>query len=115
MDGGPAGGDVRTLWIGELEYYMTEEWLLQLFLNMGFSTHVKLIRDRTSQTMSGYGFVEFGSHEDARRVLESYNGREIPGTNGKVLRLNWASFGVTERRSAPAVWDRSFGPRKLVC
>ena len=45
----------------------------------------------------GYGFVEFTSHAAAERVLQTYNGTLMPQTE-QAFRLNWASFGVGEKR-----------------
>lgn len=42
--------------------------------------------------------MEFSSHAVAERILHSYNGAQIPGTE-LTFRLNWASFGVGERRT----------------
>ena len=53
---------------------------------------VKLIRDKTSMTMMGYGFIEFESHEEASAALKSLNGKEMPSAPNKVFKLNWASY-----------------------
>ncbi|KAH7429311.1 hypothetical protein KP509_09G041300 [Ceratopteris richardii] len=45
----------------------------------------------------GYGFVEFVSHASAERILNTYNGSMMPQTD-QAFRLNWASFGMGERR-----------------
>ncbi|CAI0412685.1 unnamed protein product [Linum tenue] len=58
---------------------------------------VKIIRNKLTGQPEGYGFVEFVSHQAAERVLQSYNGTQMPGTE-LTFRLNWASFGIGERR-----------------
>ena len=45
----------------------------------------------------GYGFVEFISHAAAERILQTFNGVIMPQTE-QTFRLNWASFGMGERR-----------------
>lgn len=45
----------------------------------------------------GYGFVEFASHAAAERILQTLNGVQMPGVE-QTFRLNWASFGIGERR-----------------
>ncbi|KAI7994053.1 Polyadenylate-binding protein RBP47B' [Camellia lanceoleosa] len=45
---------------------------------------------------NGYGFVEFNSHATTERVLQTYNGTRMLGTE-QTFRLNWASFGIGER------------------
>ena len=41
--------------------------------------------------------MEFTSHAAAERVLQTYNGTLMPQTE-QAFRLNWASFGVGEKR-----------------
>jgi len=40
--------------------------------------NVKLIRDKNSGQLQGYGFVEFTSRAAAERVLQTYNGQMMP-------------------------------------
>ncbi|GMP22000.1 hypothetical protein CsSME_00000187 [Camellia sinensis var. sinensis] len=58
---------------------------------------IKVIRNKITSQPKGYGFVEFNSHAAAERVLQTYNGTQMPGTE-QTFRLNWASFGIGERR-----------------
>lgn len=58
---------------------------------------IKIIRNKITGQPEGYGFVEFVSHAAAERVLHAYNGTQMPGTEQN-FRLNWASFGIGERR-----------------
>eukprot|EP01025_Chloroclados_australasicus_P034089 TRINITY_DN34915_c0_g1_i7.p3 TRINITY_DN34915_c0_g1~~TRINITY_DN34915_c0_g1_i7.p3 ORF type:complete len:145 (+),score=11.37 TRINITY_DN34915_c0_g1_i7:53-436(+) len=84
---------IRTLWIGDLQYWMDESYIYNLFSGSCKLESVKVIRNKTTQTPEGYGFIEFGNREEAERVLRSYNGTMIPGTE-VAFRLNWAQFGV---------------------
>ncbi|KAI8871124.1 hypothetical protein GQ42DRAFT_103870, partial [Ramicandelaber brevisporus] len=83
-----------SLWQGNIEDWMTESYIQQIWQALGFVVTVKIIRERPQQQSlhPGYCFVEFGSHQLASMVLATYNGQPIPGTN-KVFRLNWASGG----------------------
>ena len=58
---------------------------------------IKIIRNKITGQPEGYGFVEFVSHAAAERILQTYNGTQMPGTE-QTFRLNWASFGIGERR-----------------
>ncbi|KAF8395860.1 hypothetical protein HHK36_019814 [Tetracentron sinense] len=114
--------DVRTLWIGDLQFWVDESYLHSCFAHTGesrsvdeFLLHVignlklnalfcfiqvvsiKIIRNKITGQPEGYGFVEFVSHVAAERVLQTYNGTQMPGTE-QTFRLNWASFGIGERR-----------------
>lgn len=73
--------DSKTLWIGDVENWMTEKDITNMFSQIGSVTNVKIIRDKSSGTPMGYGFVEFSSHEVAARVLQLYNGSVNPTTN----------------------------------
>lgn len=59
---------------------------------------MKIIRNKLTGQPEGYGFVEFMSHTAAERILQTYNGTQMPGTE-QTFRLNWASFGMGERRA----------------
>lgn len=73
--------DSKALWIGDIENWMTEKDVSNMFAQIGSVVNVKIIRDKNSGTPMGYGFVEFSSHEVAARVLQLYNGSVNPTTN----------------------------------
>ncbi|KAL7618779.1 polyadenylate-binding protein RBP47B' [Lactuca sativa] len=89
--------EIRTLWIGDLPYWADESYLHSWFAATNEVLSIKVIRNKATGLPEGYGFVEFASHSTAERVLQSYNGTQIPGTELS-FRLNWASSGIGERR-----------------
>ncbi|CAK7324711.1 unnamed protein product [Dovyalis caffra] len=89
--------EVRTLWIGDLQYWADESYLSTCFAHTGEVVSIKIIRNKLTGQPEGYGFVEFVSHAAAERILQTYNGAQMPGTE-QTFRLNWASFGIGERR-----------------
>ncbi|CAL4912835.1 unnamed protein product [Urochloa decumbens] len=89
--------EVRTLWIGDLQYWTDENYLYSCFAHTGEVQSVKIIRNKVTSLPEGYGFIEFISHEAAEKVLQTYNGTQMPGTE-HTFRLNWASFSSGERR-----------------
>ncbi|GJZ09904.1 polyadenylate-binding protein RBP47B' [Tanacetum coccineum] len=89
--------EIRTLWIGDLPYWADENYLHSWFAPTNEVLSIKVIRNKATGLPEGYGFVEFASHSTAERVLQSYNGTQVPGTE-LTFRLNWASSGVGERR-----------------
>ena len=98
----PVRRPIRTLWCGDLAMWMDEDFLLRAFRAFSRNVQVvetKVIRNKATGLSEGYGFVEFGSHAAAECVLRTLNGRQVPGTT-QSWRLNWASFGIRERRSA---------------
>lgn len=90
--------EVRTLWVGDLQYWMDEAYLRGCFTITGEQViSAKVIRNKQTMMSECYGFVEFPNHATAERVLQTYNGTLMPQTE-QAFRLNWASFGMSERR-----------------
>ncbi len=79
--------------MGDLAYWMDENFLYSLFVPTGALQTVKIIRNKASNASEGYGFVEFATHAAAEDVLQTLNGTPIPNTD-QIFRLNWAAFGV---------------------
>eukprot|EP00026_Physarum_polycephalum_P010265 Phypoly_transcript_10422.p1 GENE.Phypoly_transcript_10422~~Phypoly_transcript_10422.p1 ORF type:complete len:417 (+),score=83.18 Phypoly_transcript_10422:35-1252(+) len=86
----------KTLWVGDIEQWMDETYVMNLFSHVGEVVNVKLIRDKNTMIPSGYGFVEFASHATAVKILENYNGTPIPNA-GRSFRLNWATMGANSK------------------
>ncbi|KAK1277222.1 Polyadenylate-binding protein RBP47 [Acorus gramineus] len=107
---GPMGGNAaavseassseenKTVWIGDLHYWMDENYLHNCFSHTGEVLSIKVIRNKQTGHSEGYGFVEFHSHAAAEKVLQTYNGTVMPNTD-QPFRLNWASFSMGDRRS----------------
>ncbi|KAF5670887.1 polyadenylate-binding protein [Fusarium heterosporum] len=86
-----------TLWMGELEPWMDENFIKGVFMSAAHeSVNVKVIRDKNSGN-AGYCFVEFQSPESATKAL-SMNGTGVPNST-RQFKLNWASGGgLVDRR-----------------
>ncbi|KAI3495204.1 hypothetical protein L1887_37434 [Cichorium endivia] len=94
----PASADeIRTLWIGDLQYWMDEQYLLSCFAQTGEVVSAKVIRNKQSGQSEGYGFIEFVNRAAAERHLQAYNGTLMPSVE-QLFRLNWATFGAGEKR-----------------
>lgn len=79
---------LNTLWVGDIENWMDENSLKQLFEKSAKVLSVKIIRDRVTNLPLGYGFVEFETHELAAKVLDQLKNATSPLTNRR-FRLNW--------------------------
>ncbi|XP_017116752.1 tRNA selenocysteine 1-associated protein 1 [Drosophila elegans] len=81
------------LWMGSLESYMTENFIIAAFRKMGEDpTTVRLMRNKYTGEPAGYCFVNFISDDHALDAMHKLNGKTIPGTNPIVrFRLNSAS------------------------
>ncbi|KAI9732072.1 MAG: hypothetical protein M1818_007667 [Claussenomyces sp. TS43310] len=91
------GNDAKTtLWMGELEPWIDENFIRSVWFGMGEQVNVKMIRDKFSGN-AGYCFIDFTSTEAAAKAL-SLNGSMIPNTS-RPFKLNWASGGgLADRR-----------------
>lgn len=77
---------------------MDEQYLISCFAHTGEAMSAKVIRNKHTGQSEGYGFIEFASHAAAERTLQACNGTLMPNVEQN-YRLNWASFGVGEKRS----------------
>lgn len=92
---GPSTSNVRpanaiSIWAGDLDAYMDENFLRQAVTASGWGpdiTRIKVVRDHYSGMHAGYGFLDAASPEAAQRVIATGSGMPIPGTN-RCWRLN---------------------------
>lgn len=68
------------LYVGQLAAEITNDELHRLFSTKGFVvTSARVICDREGGRSRGFGFVEFGSEDDAERAIDELNGMEVRG------------------------------------
>ena len=88
------------LWIGGLENYMDEDFILKALQSMGETNviSIKVIKNKFTGGAAGYGFINFISDNVALTCMHKLNGKIIPGTNPPVRfdfstnqnhQLNW--------------------------
>ncbi|CAN1242923.1 Polyadenylate-binding protein RBP45, partial [Linum perenne] len=94
---GAGSSDIKSLWIGDLQPWMDENYLISTFSGTGEVVSAKVIRNKLTNLPEGYGFIEFVSRSAAERILQTYNGTLMPNTEQN-FRLNWATLGAGERR-----------------
>ncbi|KAF2751508.1 RNA-binding domain-containing protein [Sporormia fimetaria CBS 119925] len=86
----------KTTLMGELEPWIDESFVRNIWNTMGYDVSVKMIRDKFSGN-AGYCFVDFKSPDAANAALQN-NGQIIPNTN-RPFKLNWASGGGLSDRN----------------
>lgn len=89
MQSQPGPDSKTTLWMGELEPWVDEQFVRNTWYTMGYPVNIKMIRDKFSGSNAGYCFVDFESTDHAARALQ-LNGQLIPNTS-RQFKLNWAS------------------------
>ncbi|KAG8386134.1 hypothetical protein BUALT_Bualt03G0117400 [Buddleja alternifolia] len=90
--------EIRTLWIGDLQYWMDESYLTNCFYPTGELLSAKIIRNKQTGQSEGYGFLEFRTRATAETVLQTYNGAVMPNAE-QSFRLNWATLGAGDKRT----------------
>jgi RNA recognition motif-containing protein len=80
-----------TLWMGDIEPWMTREIILESFFEYGLKpSKIKMIKDHQFNSIKNYCFVNFDSITEANKAIISLNGKNIPKTNIN-FKLNWAN------------------------
>jgi len=72
--------EVSKLYVGNLDYKITEDELKSHFEGSGIQTKtVTLIKDKYTGQAKGFGFVEVESEEVIQKAVEALDGQEFKG------------------------------------
>jgi len=74
----------KKLYVGSISYDTNEDGLKQAFSKAGTVESVNIIVDRETGRSKGFGFVEMGNEEEAKKAIEMFNGKELDGRTIKV-------------------------------
>lgn len=69
----------KKLFVGGLSYDTVEESLRKLFVQAGTVESAVVIVDKMSNRSKGFGFVEMGTDEEAKKAIELLNGKDLDG------------------------------------
>lgn len=73
------------IYIGNLEYSITEEDLTEILKEKGFEAKdIKIIRDKFTGRSKGFGFAEFENDEQVQKAIDSLDGHELKARKLKV-------------------------------
>ncbi len=67
------------IFIGNLNYNLTEDDLREIFEEYGELDSVKIITDKFTGRSKGFGFVEMSDEAEAKKAIEELNGAEVEG------------------------------------
>ncbi|HOB85006.1 MAG TPA: RNA-binding protein [Bacteroidales bacterium] len=67
------------IYVGSLNFKMTEADLKEKFEEYGEVTSAKIIIDKYSGKSKGFGFVEMPNEAEAKKAIEELNGSDIQG------------------------------------
>jgi RNA recognition motif-containing protein len=93
----------KSLWMGAVEPWMDENYLMSLFTSIAPTARilqVRIVRSATPTPGSTgcFAFIEFETHEQALRVLQTWNNKPYPKETNLpgVFRLGWAQNAATK-------------------
>ncbi|KAH4918226.1 hypothetical protein HBI79_211950 [Parastagonospora nodorum] len=78
----------NTLFLGNLSFDCSNEGIQEIFQEYGNITRVSLPTDRDTGSLKGFGYVDFGTVEEATAALEALNGQEV---EGRAIRIDYAA------------------------
>lgn len=64
----------RKIYVGNISFKATQDDIRTLFERVGAVESVNLITDAQTGQLKGFGFVEMGSEEDAKKAIDTLNG-----------------------------------------
>ena len=67
------------LFVGSLDYSVTDSQLEELFSTVGKVLSAKVIVDRATGQGKGFGFVEMSTEEEAKTAMNKLNGSQLNG------------------------------------
>src|SRR3989338_8427184 len=94
----------KKLYVGNLPYSATEQFLTDTFSQCGTVESVKIITDRDTGRSKGFGFVEMASDAEATAAISKFNGADH---EGRAMTVNEARPMVPSSRDN----DGDFGGR----
>jgi cold-inducible RNA-binding protein len=81
------GEAMKNIFVGNLNFQMTEDALRTAFERFGEVTKVKLVTDRETGRARGFAFVEMADDEQAAHAISELNGQSM---EGRTLTVNEA-------------------------
>ena len=77
----------KKLYVGGLSYNTNEATLKEFFASAGTVETATIIMDKMTNRSKGFGFVEMSTDEEAKKAIETLNGKEL---DGRTLTVNEA-------------------------
>ena len=84
----------ETLWMGDIEHWMDESFIMKSFIEFGFKPQsINIIIDKRIDKNRNFCFVKFSNVQEANNALFKLNGKKIPKTN------NYFKLNLTKKSS----------------
>eukprot|EP00004_Rigifila_ramosa_P022120 TRINITY_DN5986_c1_g2_i1.p1 TRINITY_DN5986_c1_g2~~TRINITY_DN5986_c1_g2_i1.p1 ORF type:complete len:401 (-),score=86.45 TRINITY_DN5986_c1_g2_i1:27-1229(-) len=85
----------KSLYVGNLDPQITENFLHSIFAAIGPIEHCKIIRDKSTGASQGFGFVDFVDTATAAKALQTLANKKIFNHE---LRVGWAHQGSQQQQ-----------------
>ncbi|WOH02844.1 hypothetical protein DCAR_0522234 [Daucus carota subsp. sativus] len=95
----PAAAATTSLFVGDLDYNVTDSQLYDLFNQVGQVVSVRVCRDLSTGRSLGYGYVNYSNQQDGARALDVLNFTQL---NNKTIRVMVSHRDPSKRRSGTA-------------
>ena len=86
----------RRVYVGNLNFEMTDVLLRETFAKVGGVENAEVIKDRWTGISRGFGFVEMMTAEDAEAAISEMDGAEVMG---RLLRVAYAKLRGAEPKT----------------
>lgn len=77
-----------TIYVGNVNYSLTDEDVRRIFEVMGKVEAIKLIRDKKTGKSKGFGFLDMENKKEAMEAIKTLDGKAVAGRNLRVLRAH---------------------------
>jgi len=77
-----------TIYVGNINYTLSEEDISKIFEVMGTVETIKLIRDKPTGKSKGYCFIEMPDKKEAMEAINTLDGKEVAGRNLRVIKAH---------------------------
>lgn len=94
---------MTNIFVGNLDFAVTEEQLRTVFAPHGAVDAVTIVTDRDTHQPRGFAFVEMPNPKEAEEAIRTLDGTLL---NQRALRVNEARPKITDNRSAGSVRGR---------
>jgi RNA recognition motif-containing protein len=75
------------IYVGNLPFTITEDKLMDLFVDFGEVSRINLVTDKATGQPRGFGFVEMPTQSEAEAAIKSLNGTSV---EGRTIQVNIA-------------------------